>query len=284
MAENMSTMSRYDPMLVEYLENLISEKFQVPKQFNRMHMDLEKHWVTYLTTGKKKYVGKLSTGKRDMKGMEAIKRDTIPYAANLQLEFFDHVIEDKWTGEQLREWLLEKKEEVLNGKVPLDQLYLYKKMTKAPESFAAFKNGAKLPAHVQVFLDAKVKCKLEVGQYIPMLITNGSPIEAVHPDLYTGDPEIDLIYYWNSRIYALIQRVLVVSYPEIDWRELEEETKDQKERRLKREALARERALKKQEKELQKLAKNGKRRIHNAVREEHKIDENQLEFKFMEEI
>lgn len=217
----------------EHLAVIVREKFNVRESF--LVMDYEKSFTKFLITGKKKYVGMLANGEFKLTGFEAIKRDTIKIGADSQMHLFDMIIKNDVSVDSVKSWLQELKDRVLSGDVTTEEITVYKKLTKDPKEFVAFKKGGKLPAHAQVYIDAKdvLKDGLAVGQYIPFVITQGKPLSGVHPKLM-GDLKYDRVYYWNTRIYALLKRVLVVAFPDEDWDAFDELTQIQIARKLKK--------------------------------------------------
>lgn len=212
-----------------YFETLLKETFNIRESF--IQMDYKTSFEKFLIVAKKKYVGLQSDGKFELTGFEAIKRDTVPIGATAQMHLFDMIIKNDMPLETIIEWLLQLKKKVLAGDCTTEEITMYKKLTKNPKEFVAFTKGGKMPIHVQIYLDTKDKLKddLHVGSYIPFIVTVAKPQTGVHPQFYNG--EYDRTYYWNTRIYALLQRVLEVAYPDHNWEQYEELTEAQIKRR-----------------------------------------------------
>lgn len=219
--------------LKEVQAELLKKEFNIRESF--MVMDYEKSFDKFLITGKKKYTGVLSDGKFVLTGFEAKKRDTIKIAAEAQMHLFDMIVKGDEDLDTVKSWLETLKAKVLSGEVEPEEITIYKKLTKDPKEFVAFKKGGKLPAHAQVYLDSKDKLHggLAVGQYIPFIATVGKPLEGVHPELWDGT--CDYTYYWNTRVYAILKRVLDVAFPDEDWDQFDELTEAQLKRKLKKE-------------------------------------------------
>lgn len=217
-----------------YQAELLKREFNIRESF--MVMDYEKSFEKFLITGKKKYTGVLSDGKFVLTGFEAKKRDTIKIAAEAQLHLFDMIVKNDMDIDTVRAWLTELKKKILAGNIAPEEITIYKKLTKDPKEFVAFKKGGKLPAHAQVYLDAKdiLHEGLSVGQYIPFIATAGKPLQGVHPELWDGT--CDYIYYWNTRVYAILKRVLEVAWPDEDWDQFDELTEAQLKRKLRKES------------------------------------------------
>ncbi len=218
--------------LKAYFADMLQKTFNIRESF--IVMDYKTSFDKFLITGKKKYVGLEANGKFELTGFEAIKRDTVKYGAEAQLKLFDMIIKNDMPLESVTGWIEEIRDYILNGEVAIEDITMYKKMTKHPKEFSAYKKGGKLPAHVQVFLDTENQLtdNLEVGSYVPFIVTEAKPKQlAVHPQFFDGN--FDRVYYWNTRIYALLQRVLEVAYPDYDWAQYVELTEIQRERKRK---------------------------------------------------
>lgn len=202
-----------------YFEKLLKETFNIRESF--IQMDYKTSYDKFLIVAKKKYVGLEANGKFELTGFEAIKRDTVPIGATAQMHLFDMIIKNDMPVDTIVEWLLKLKEKVMDGKCTVEEITMFKKLTKNPKEFVAFAKGGKLPIHAQIYLDTKDKLKedLQVGSYIPFIVTQDKPQTGVHPEFYDGNYERR--YYWNTRIYALLERVLEVAFPEHDWTQYE---------------------------------------------------------------
>lgn len=210
----------------EHFATLLKETFNIRESF--IEMTLDGSFEKFLIVSKKKYVGLMTDGKFKLTGFECVKRDTVPIGATKQMELFDMIIKNDMPFESVLGWLEELQKYVMDGKCTPEEITMYKKMTKAPKEFSAVQKGGKVPIHVQIFMDTEGKLTdaLEVGSYIPFVVTQGKPLDGVHPEFYEGD--YDRHYYWNNRIYPLLQRVLEVAYTEHDWEQYVVLTEKQK--------------------------------------------------------
>lgn len=204
--------------LKEMFNEKLKETFNVQESF--INMTLDGSFDKYLIVSKKKYVGLMTDGKFKLTGFEAVKRDTIKVASEAQMKLFDMIIKNDSTQQEVLDFILELKEKIIEGKVDPEEITIYKKLTKHPKEFAAFKSGAKMPAHAQVYMDSHEEIEdLQVGKYVPFIITVEKPQTGVHPQLFDGNYARD--YYWNTRVYALLKRVVEVAFPEYEWDSLE---------------------------------------------------------------
>lgn len=192
--------------------------FNVQESF--INMTLDGSFEKYLIVSKKKYVGLMTDGKFKLTGFEAVKRDTIKIASEAQMKLFDMIIKNDSKQQEVLDFILELKEKIMSGDVEPEEITIYKKLTKHPKEFAAFKSGAKMPAHAQVYMDSHEDIEdLQVGKYVPFIITVEKPQTGVHPQKFDGNYARE--YYWNTRVYALLKRVVEVAFPDYDWDSLE---------------------------------------------------------------
>ena len=213
---------------------LLKEVFQVRESF--MVMDYEKSFKSFLITGKKKYVGELTEemgSKFIMTGMEAKKRDTIKIAAEAQLHLFDMIIKNDTPLESIQSWVENLKKRIMEADVAAEDITVHKKMTMYPKQYKAYEKGGKLPIHVQVYLDAKDKVDggISINQYIPYIVTETGPLGGIHAELWDGKT-YDKMYYWNKQVYPLLERVLEVAFPDVDWTQYHELNERQMKKKL----------------------------------------------------
>lgn len=151
--------------------------------------------------------------------MECIKRDTIQIAIRLQRELISLIFNNK----EIESWLISKKEEFLNNEVPAEDILIHKKLAKDAHLYKAKTDNKKYTAPIHVRIAQKIKTKQSKtnlskgGSIISYIVTGTSPlIEGVHISEYKG--KYDIIYYWNNIIFPILERLLNVSHPTIDWK------------------------------------------------------------------
>jgi DNA polymerase elongation subunit (family B) len=234
--EDATKLKDIEAGLKDHFAKILKDTFNIRESF--IVMDYKTSFDKFLIAAKKKYVGLQTDGEFELTGFEAVKRDPVKLGADAQMHLFDMIIKNDSDFDSVLTWLLQLKKKVMAGDVNPEQITIYKKLTKPPKDFVAYRKGGKLPAHAQIYLDTlnKLKDPLEVGSYIPFIITQGKPLVGVHPEFFDGD--YDRVYYWNTRIYAILKRVLEVAYPEHDWEQYEELTEAQIKRKKKAEERA----------------------------------------------
>lgn len=126
-----------------------------------------------------------SVCQREVKGLDLVRRDWCA----LSKDVGDFALSQILSGapreevvEKIHAYLMQLRDEVRNGKVPLEKYIITKGLTKAPKDYA----DAKTQPHVQVALNLLTQGKtVRQGDFIPYVITEGdNPLaeRAYHPD------------------------------------------------------------------------------------------------------
>ena len=201
------------------IENHLKKEFGVINC--SIEMALDKVFSDFLIETKKKYVG-VSDGKLKFVGMESIKRDTIIIAKRLQEELISKIFEKDIIDKEFIEWIKEIKESFFRDQINPEDVVIHKKMSKSADLYKA-KGDKKYtpPLHVRIAKDLKIsEEKTDItkgGSVVSYIVTNGAPLEGVHISQYDG--KIDREYYWNNIIYPIMERMLEVAIPKVDWKE-----------------------------------------------------------------
>lgn len=185
---------------------------------------LDKFFDKFLIESKKKYVG-VSNGKTIYVGMECVKRDTVPVAANYQKKLIDLLFEERDRVKAMN-WILEKRKTVMSEEFRIEDITIHKKINKDAKLYKAKKESTKkytAPIHVRIAQTLKNskgdKTDLtRAGSIISYIVTGSEKnIEGTHISEFKG--EWDRKYYWNNLIYPPMERLLAVVFPEVDWNE-----------------------------------------------------------------
>lgn len=210
---------KIDDIVTEINEKIaihLKNKFNV--KTSSIEISLDKYFSKFIIETKKKYAGEID-GNLKMVGMECIKRDTIQIAIRLQRELISLIFNNK----EIESWLISKKEEFLNNEVPAEDILIHKKLAKDAHLYKAKTDNKKYTAPIHVRIAQKIKTKQSKtnlskgGSIISYIVTGTSPlIEGVHISEYKG--KYDIIYYWNNIIFPILERLLNVSHPTIDWK------------------------------------------------------------------
>lgn len=177
----------------------------------------DKKFDKFLIESKKKYVGE-TEGKLKFVGMESVKRDTIPLAADLQKQLISILFKER--KDLCEAFIVKNKQLIAEGSYPPESILIHKKMSKDAKSYKG-KADKKYtpPVHVRIAKELKIKGdKTDLskgGSIISYIITKGDPLEGVHISEYKG--EWDRKYYWNNCVYPMLERILKVAIPDVEW-------------------------------------------------------------------
>jgi len=217
------------------------------KEFNVRHsyIDLKVEAVydsVLLMNVKKRYV-KNHHGELAIVGLEARRRETIPLAAKMQTEMLEKILLKKASLNTMIDWVLDFKEQVIKGELSGEEVTAQIKLSKnvdlydkkiydEDEELIEVKES-KLP-HIKVakwlkerHIQEGGRNTWEKGAYVKYIVTSkirGQGINAVSPLNYE-EGDYDIAYYWNTKFYAMLERVLVVVFPKHDWKQYEIDTK-----------------------------------------------------------
>lgn len=207
---------------------------------SQMDLKTEAVYDSFLLQGKKKYV-KNEGGKLKIVGLEARRRETLPFSAKKQIEMLDLLMIKKYNSKQIIEWIEELKEYVLSGKMTKEEVMLQIKLSKHVDEYQKKAKDRKtkepilddngkqvlLPsplAHIKVanyLKDNGIKENeantWEKGCYIKYIIINQYPKLEAKSIYQLEEGEYDRNYYWNVKVFAMLQRTLEVAMPEVNW-------------------------------------------------------------------
>jgi len=196
------------------------------------HIDLkvEDHYDSMLLTDKKKYV-KQKGDELKIVGLEARRRETLPFAAQAQKDMLKMLMVDKADVKTIKSWLDSLKDYVMNH-MKKEELMLQVKLSKDCEDYdkkiydeegnLVGVKESKLP-HIKVakwLIENSIKENgmntWERGCYIKFIVIEHKPkVDAV--SIYNYEDNYDHAYYWNVKVYAILDRVLKVIAPEENW-------------------------------------------------------------------
>jgi DNA polymerase delta subunit 1 len=199
------------------LEEAINKIFPKP-----MYLELEKIYSKYFLLSKKRYVGYIvdingNVKSTDKKGVVIKRRDNCGYLREIYSEIIDMVMakEPRW---KLYEFIAEKIDNLLSGKVDLEKLVITKSIK---ENYKA----QNLP-HVAVS-----KKMISRGKYVAtgtriryIFVETENPkdpqyIKAEDPDFYLENKDklkIDYMYYFEKQLITPIDEIFQVKYNKSD--------------------------------------------------------------------
>jgi DNA polymerase elongation subunit (family B) len=200
--------------LHEFYDEVLNEHFGVKEHY--IELEYEKRFSRLLLMKKKHYCGQLieldgkPTDKFVVKGLECIKRDTIPLAKKWQRELINMIILEDHPTDFYVGWVREKMKIFFADKFELEDIVIRKRLSKHPTKYKTRTPHADLASEM---MSREMECY--VGMQIPYVVIAEKPIQCVHPDWYEGNASVS--YYWDQQIFGILKRVLEVAFPSHDW-------------------------------------------------------------------
>ena len=195
-----------------------------------------------LTSVKKKYV-KVENGELKIVGFEERRRETLPIAAAYQRLLFKKLLLKDRTIEEIIKWIKKIKRKVIMKQLSKEEVTLQIKLSKNVEDYRKRKKNkdgeetnewiaSKLP-HVKVANYLKENGikengynSWEKGCYVKYIVTGkerGKGITAC--SIYNYENNYSPEYYWDVKIYAILERVLSSVFPKHNWNQYYQEEK-----------------------------------------------------------
>ena len=151
-----------------------------------------------------------------MKGLESVKRNTVPYTVRLLEELYVMLIapggdEDP---ELFKQWLIENKSKFIKEPLKGEDLAISQMVSKYPAEYKSDLVYARIAS--RMIEDGK---PFYPGMNIRYVITEGPPkhkkLEGVLLEEYKGVAALD--YYWDRKIMKPVMRILNVVFPDVEW-------------------------------------------------------------------
>lgn len=216
--DNVNTGELLDFLNNKYKE-ILKNEFNIGESY--VEIEYEKKYKKFIMIQKKNYVGRLIV--KDGKdidqisgvGLEYIKRDTNEYGRHLQEKIIYEILYDNMSLQDCIQFVKNEMNIFLNSdKVNPNDIII---KTRVSKPLSAYKTKS---VHVRVAEKMIEDCKdFYVGMEVPYIVVGKGEhgLEAIHADDYKG--QYDIKYYWDKRIYALVQRILMAIYPDYDWKQ-----------------------------------------------------------------
>ena len=194
----------YSWQLGEKAAEMCNELFKKPK-----NLELEKVYWPYILYSKKRYAAKMWTQGRDgkmkmdyidVKGLQLVRRDNIPYVREVSKDILDIILESN-DAQPAKDLAQRKAAELLDGRVPMNKLILSQKLAES------YKNNNL--AHVKVRDKMKERepgSEPQSGDRVPYVLVKTEKKGATQGDR-AEDPgwvqrhglELDYDYYFNNK-------------------------------------------------------------------------------------
>jgi DNA polymerase I len=180
----------------------------------------------FFTEAKKRYAGLRQDSSLDIVGLEVIRGDWAEVAKHVQEHVLEIILKEQSPKKAL-EYVRQVVFDLRRRRVPLEDLVIWKTLTKTPEEYAV-----KAP-HVEA---AKMLIdrgwRLTVGDKVGYVILSGkgSLYARVSPYVFAQKEQVDVEYYITNQVLPAAARIL--EYFEINQKELEKSIKEEKTRSL----------------------------------------------------
>lgn len=189
-------------------------------------LKLETIYDKLVICGKKNYFGHvIQSGEHpadfiDVKGLESVKRNTVPYTVKLLEELYDMLIAPGGdeSPELFKHWLIENKSKFVKEPLEGKDLAISQMVSKAPAEYKSDLVYARIAS--RMIEDGK---PFYPGINIQYIITEGPPqhkkLDGVLLEEYRGNAALD--WYWDRKIMKPIMRILNVVFPDVEWRQFQ---------------------------------------------------------------
>jgi len=207
-------------MYARTLKRALKEDFGIKHPI--LDIKLETVYDKLVICGKKNYFGHvIQSGEHpadfiDVKGLESVKRNTIPYTVRLLEELYDMLIAPSGDEdpELFKQWLVENKSKFIKGPLRGEDLAISVMVSKYPAEYKSDLVYARIAS--RMIEDGK---PFYPGINIQYVITEGPPkqkkLEGVLLEEYRGEAALD--YYWDRKIMKPTMRILNVVFPDVEW-------------------------------------------------------------------
>lgn len=173
----------------------------------RLKVDAE--FLRIFFTRKKRYAGKKSTGKVDVRGLELVRSDKTKFERDMQKRMIEVILESRTPTARIaeavaRKWALK----LFKREATADDLKYAETLSRPFEQYKAETIHVRIAKHLR---DAGRE--VYVGMKIPYILVGkeGDRLKAVHVDDFDG--EYDAALYWE-KMFPSTKRVLEVCFPE----------------------------------------------------------------------
>jgi DNA polymerase, archaea type len=215
-----SLFIEYDKSKAEQLQTDIKRELKLDVEVGEVYVRV------FFTEAKKRYAGLRQDGSLDIVGLEVIRGDWAEVAKHVQEHVLEIILKEQSPKKAL-EYVRSVVADLHHKRVPLEDLVIWKTLTKPPEEYAV-----RAP-HVEA---AKMLIDrgwhLAAGDKVGYVILAGKgPLYArVMPYVYAKQTQADVEYYISNQVLPAAARIL--GYFNINEKELEKTTKEEKTRSL----------------------------------------------------
>lgn len=183
-----------------------------------IRLDVDAEYKRIFWTVKKKYAGKLTSGKIDVKGMEYIRSDGCGYMRRMQKVVIDYLLEDdNPTFEKIENIVKNWGRRLLKGEVNFDDILLHVKLSKPIGQYKTLVPQVRVAKKM-----LEDKREVYTGMKIPYFIRNVIDGKANVVPAYDFKDIFDKEHYWRKLVYPATRRILDSVFPkqELLWKRI----------------------------------------------------------------
>jgi len=207
-----------DEVLKRYhwrLEDVLKHSYNIDKSW--IYLKYEKLFDSLLMVGKKYYAGNVSNIEGEnvkefiVKGLDLVKKATIPIALESQQEILNLILSGKKI-EELEEAMTNYKYRILNNNFTFDELKIVTGITRNVNEYKQIN-----APHVRMAKEMiKLHGQLESNDIEYVIVDDCEPsAKLASRETFTG--VFDNTYYWNNKVLPGLTRVLHVAFQNVDW-------------------------------------------------------------------
>jgi DNA polymerase I len=196
------------------LELHLKEKYGIDN--NKIELEFDKQYSKFLLVDKKTYTGHVvniegkKTDKMYTRGLDYIKKNTISIASEAQKLLIQNLLFNNYSVFDCEKFVEELMEKTRQGKIDKKELIIQVKLNRPVDSYKS-----KLP-HVLVAKEMMSKTGALESNEIEYIVINAKSKKYIVPTEYEGI--FDREYYWNNRIYPMLERLLEIVFPRNNWK------------------------------------------------------------------
>jgi DNA polymerase I len=193
-----SLFIKYDKTTANQLQNDIQRELKLAVEISEFYQRI------FFTEAKKRYAGLRQDGSLDIVGLEVIRGDWAEVAKQVQQYVLEIILKEQ-SPKKAIEYVHSMVADLRHRKIPLDNLVIWKTLTKPPEEYAI-----KAP-HVEA---AKMLIergwRLTAGDKVGYVVLAGKgPLyNRVKPYVFAKPEEIDVDYYVTNQVLPAAARIL----------------------------------------------------------------------------
>ena len=175
-------------------------------------LKLDAEFERIFFTAKKRYAGKKTTGKWDVRGLELVRSDGCKSSRELQRKIITFILESQNPNPSVAAKIVERWADTLfDGEAKVEDLVMSQSISRPIADYKV------KPVHVAVAEELlRNGQEIYVGMKVPYILTGkkDGKLVAKHVKMFDGKYDADL--YWVNKIYPASQRILESVFPKED--------------------------------------------------------------------